>query len=169
MGHMTIANDMPRLPSGRHVAVDSSPLQELVDGAYQGKFVHVLMAITEIEHLFPHVNVLYFRPKSGKEGETPVSTHSNALPEDLEPFPSGYNLTTIHAECELWPGEDQVAFSEFLNDSKRRVFFEEILAAIRDHQERLLAQPTTVPGLMAHWWKQGCHPLQEEAARDHSN
>jgi hypothetical protein len=160
---------MPHLPSGRHIAVDSSPLQDLVDGAYQGKFVHVLMAITEIEHLFPHVNVVYFRPRSAGAGESPVSGHSSMLPEDLEPYPSGFNLTTIHMESEQWTAEDQKAFAEFLNDSQRHAFFSDILEAIRRHQDHLLADPTTMPGLMAHWWKQGCHPLQEEASKDYPN
>jgi hypothetical protein len=155
---------MPQLPSGLHFAVDTLPLEQVLDDAYGGRCVHTLMAIKDLQQFFAHVRVLYFRPRAPlapQAAAVQCSRHSDTMPEDLELFPSGYDLVTIKDEYTKWSREDQDAFIAFLNSPRMDAYFTEALDTVRQHQQNLLGQPWTLPGLLATWWKLGCHPLQE--------
>jgi hypothetical protein len=153
---------MPQLPSGLHLALDASPIRKLIDGAFEGKFVHDLMAIEHLGHLFEHVNILYFQSRSASPDE--VRYHDSSLPPpgDLEPYQSGFNLFTIREAFENWSTEDQAAFEAYLNEERVGSYLQAQLDSVIEAKNQLLAQPSTMPGLMASWWKAGCHPLQEE-------
>ena len=98
---MEFGETMPQLPSGLHFALDPSPLQEIVNNAYEEAIkVHNLMAIESVDHLFSHINILYFKETS-ENVEFPLSEHSALPPKKLEPYPSGFNLITIKSEFEV--------------------------------------------------------------------
>lgn len=157
---------MPQLPSGRHFAIDTAPLQKILDDAQTAGGVHHLMNIDSIPKLFQHIEVLYFRPI----GETPTDwtycDDSIPRPTGFEPYPSGFNLETIRSEYATWDAADQAAFVAFLNEERVSRYFEHSLSVIREHQERLLQVPSSLPGLLATWWKLGCHPLQEGLGKE---
>ena len=140
--------------------MDISPLEKVIDDALQGRFVHHLMAITKPEHLLEYVNVLYFRPKPTEASPVRISQHSEQIPEELEPYPSGYNLLSIRNELQKWSHADQEAFVVFLNSARINAYLTEALDVVRQHQEHL-AGHTSFSGLLALWWQMGCHPLQE--------
>lgn len=152
---------MPQLPSGKHFALDTSPLWQVIDDAYEGRFVHAVMAIERPEDMFEHVAILYLRPRAPDTAPWQISGNSDHPPDDLEPYPSGFNLVTIKGECAQWSKEDQRAFVEFLNSPKTDAYFSDTLDTVRACQQDLLGQPSSLPGLIATWWKHGCHPLQE--------
>jgi len=153
---------MPQLPSGLHIALDSSPIQTLLDNAIKGFKTHELMAIESIDQLFSHIDILYFRSRKDKSKEILLATFSMVPPENLEPYQSGYNLKTIKEEFDKWDNQDQRAFLDFLNEKRINNQLECLLDAIKKCQQYLLEHPDSIQGLLATWWKLGCHPLQED-------
>lgn len=152
---------MPQLPSGLHFAIVFESLQKLIDQSSQPSAVHHLMAIQKLTDLFPYADVLYFRRSDPSLPAQPPTEGSDALPTGLTPYHSGFNLATIRREAEKWSAEDREKFAAFLDEPRMREYFQEALAVVQDQQKRLLAQPSTPAGLMATWWKLGCHPLQD--------
>lgn len=156
---------MPKLPSGRHVGLDSSPLEKIVYEAYHGIEPHELMAIDSIPCIFSHINVLFFRPS--RTNEYLLLSEESITPQDkLESYFSGFNLISIKSELKNWCYEDQQAFIDFLNEPRTNNFFESLLKEIISYQVKLTEQPTTTQGMLALWWKLGIHPLQDESAND---
>ena len=152
---------MPCLPSGLHFAIDPSPLRELVEGALQGAFVHDLMAIKDCCGIFRYVAVLYFKQRVEDPGEYQFAAGSIARPEGLEPYPSGFTLLSISGEVTKWSEADRSAFIAFLNEDRTEEYFKSLIGSVEEAQKTLLSNPGTLPGLLATWWKLGCHPLQE--------
>jgi hypothetical protein len=152
---------MPCLPSGLHFAIDPSPLSQLVEGALQGAFVHELMAIKDCGDIFRHIDVLYFKQRAEDPGEYRFAAESIARPEGLEPYPSGFTLLSISGEVKKWSEADRSAFIDFLNEDRTEEFFKSLIRSVEEAQKNLLSHPGTLPGMLATWWKLGCHPLQE--------
>lgn len=159
---------MPQLPSGRHIALDATPLEAIVDRAYEGLAAHELMALVTVEQLFSHVNVLYFRTSEGGPTRA-LAAQSAALPEGLEPYPSGFSLSSMQPEVERWSPEDQVALKQFLNSERTHDFLAGLLEVVRNLQKELLQQPATPQGMLATWWKLGIHPLQDDESDETTN
>lgn len=154
---------MPQLPSGRHVGLNPSPLVDVLENAYNKWGAHELMAIESINHLFAYIRVLYFKAEQGYgTNGTGYQTFSLVPSDELTPYDSGYNLITIQDEMENWDYCDKKAFIDFLNEKRTNNFLENTLNKVREAQNELLDQPTTLQGMLATWWKLGCHPLQNE-------
>lgn len=153
---------MPQLPSGKHFALDPSPLQKVVSEAYDGLAAHELMAIENIDQLFSHINVLYFRPAEETPYSLPFAKFSIVPPDGLEPYFSGFNLISIQDEFDSWDHEDQKAFVKFLNEKRTNNFLEDLLETVKEYQGQLTKHPSTLQGMLALWWKLGIHPLQDD-------
>ena len=153
---------MPQLPSGKHLGLDPSPLQKVVSDAYGGLKTHELMAIENIEQLFSHINVLYYRPIEEARSNIPLAKFSTVPPDGLESYFSGFNLVSIKNELDSWSGGDQKAFIEFLNEKRTNRFLEGLLETVKRYQNELMEHPSTLQGMLALWWKLGIHPLQED-------
>lgn len=92
---------MPRLPSGRHVALSADYVLALASkGELQLSFAFILEANAP-EDLAPLINVIYFRPAEGKDG-----------PGD--PYPSGLMLSDIGTEKCDWSAEEVAFFNNWL-------------------------------------------------------
>jgi hypothetical protein len=152
---------MPQLPSGLHFALDPAPLIKLIDASRQATRVHELMAVEHIGDLFQHVDILYFHPSTDISID-PKYADSNRPPSGLESYSSGYNLLSIREVFKTWCAEDQQAFEEFLNQPRVSDLLDALLDEVGQTKQALLAQPATLPGLLATYWRAGCHPLQEE-------
>lgn len=152
---------MPQLPSGKHVALDPSPLQEVITEAFEGIKVQELMSIESTAQLFSHINILYFRP-TAQNSSLPLAKYSIVPPEGFETYFSGFNLISIKNEVDSWPPGDQQALIQFLNEERTNGFLEGLLSTVKEYQTKLSDHPTTLQGLMALWWKLGVHPLQNE-------
>jgi hypothetical protein len=153
---------MPQLPSGLHFALDPTPLTDLVRAVFHSKQVHDLMAIEHMGHLLEYIDIMYFRPVSHGGMPYECAQNSDRPPTDLEPYPSGYTLRTIRGPFDTWSSEDQAAFEAFLDAPRTREFLQKHLDLVFEAKDELLSKPATLPGLLATWWKAGCHPLQED-------
>jgi hypothetical protein len=100
---------MPRLPSGLHFALDPAPLNHLIEQSLKGEFVHELMAIEHLDHIFRHIDVLFFRPTSGTPLKKEYASQFNRPPDEIEPYPSGFTLLTIREPFATWSSIDQGA------------------------------------------------------------
>ena len=156
---------MPKLPSGRQISLDPSPLQKVVKDAVEGLGTHRLMVLESFGDLFEHIRVLYFKSTTREDNQKILSKFSLPLPEDLEPYDSGFSLLSIKSEFDTWDEADKTAFLDFLNSDRTDKFLNSILEEIQFHQKSLLGQ-STLQGLMATWWKLGVHPLQSSEDDD---
>lgn len=153
---------MPQLPSGKHIGLYPNPLHEILEEAYNGFKVHELMMIKQQEDLFQYIEVLYFKLKEESEfRDDRYFSFSVVPPEELMPYPSGFNLISIQDELKNWEDRDKKSFVNFLNSKRTEHFFEEIIQTVQDVQNELLDNPTTLQGILATWWKLGIHPLQD--------
>lgn len=150
---------MPQLPSGLHIAVDAAPLRKLIDETKEGIKVARLLAIEKIPHLFPYIDVIFFR-----EVSEPASAeyYRDTPPPSLEPYPSGYTLSTISPLVETWSEADRSAFFTFIGEAIED-YLTECLEYIQQLKEKMASQPYNLANLQALWWKLDCHPFQEEA------
>ena len=137
-----------------------APLRELIDEAQKGIKVAPLLAIETLPHLFPYVDVLFFR-----EVSKPASAnyYRDTPPPSLEPYPSGYTLSTIPPIVETWSEADKNAFFTFVGEAIEDGYLTECLEYIQRLKNEMASQPQTLGGLQALWWKLNCHPFQEEA------
>jgi len=140
---------MPCLPSGLHFAIDPSPLQQLVEDAFQGTSVHQLMAIKDCSDLFGHINILYFKQRAEDSRGYQFAGESIAPPEGLEPYPSGFTLLSISGEVKKWSEADRSAFIDFLNEERTEEYFKSLIRSLEEAQKTLLSHPGTLPGLLA--------------------
>ena len=150
---------MPKLPSGLHIAADAGSLRKIVEEAQDGIRVAPLLSIDTIPQLFHYIDVIFFRSRTGK---TPGNYLHDIPPDDLEPYPSGYTLGTIHNLAKNWTEEDQAALDAFVGQMVEEKYFDELLAYVQRLKKEMEAQPRTIAGMQAIWWKLGCHPFQEE-------
>jgi len=120
------------------------------------------MAIETAEDLFEYIDIFYFRPKSEHYKEWEYAEWSTIPPQDLEAYTSGFNLISIQSEFDKWDKKDQRAFLRFLNSRRTDKYLNGILETIIKNKEAFIKKPSTLQGLLATWWKAGCHPLQDE-------
>jgi hypothetical protein len=50
----------------------------------------------------------------------------------------------------------------FLREPRTHNYLEGLLREVREVQDIILKNPSTLPGLLATWWTLGVHPLQDE-------
>ncbi|WP_395739945.1 hypothetical protein [Prosthecobacter sp.] len=153
---------MPQLPSGRHFALDVEHLYKLIEDAFKAQWVHKLMAIEKVEDLHPYIGIVLLRPAEQDMVSQVLAKGSLPVSETLEPLPSGYNLANVHELTSTWSEEDQTAFQAFLKEARLQTHLQNQLQAVEEAKEKLLGQPDTTAGLLATYWKMGCHPLQEQ-------
>jgi hypothetical protein len=119
--------------------------------------------IQKPQDLFSYIEVLYFKlRKDSKLREDKYFTFSMVPPEELMPYPSGYNLITIQNEIKNWEYCDQKAFIDFLNSKRTENFLNKLTHTVEEVRNQLLDNPSSLQGMLATWWKLGCHPLQGE-------
>lgn len=99
---------MPKLPSGRHVAITAKRIADLAHQYEETGEPEEIGRARSSEDLKQFIDVLYFR-----EAE-PGGPAYLELPTGFEPYPSGFTLATIEEEMRSWPKEDREAFHAFL-------------------------------------------------------
>ncbi len=134
---------------------------EIIKDAQQGKNVYILMSLEKIEYLFRYIEILYWRPKCDNSSVLKLDENSTQPPAGLESYSSGYNLITIKEEYEKWSKADQIAFEEFIDGPRAQSFFDKSVEVIKEYQQLLLQQPTTLPGILANWCESRRDPSQE--------
>ncbi len=154
---------MPQLPSGRHFAFKAGSLFELYEEALlEAKFVHELMAIETTNHLFKHIDILYFKEKDSDDSRMNLLNNSDVPPENLEDYPSGFTLYTILGEVKNWSDEDQDFFIEYLESEKVQGYLKSLLDDVEEKKQFIMSDKSPqLQRMLATMWEIGCHPLQD--------
>ena len=83
---------MPQLPSGRHVGLETHPLESLLEADPGGTRLPELLRIRTREHLTPYLDVVVFEPSP--EGHEVILTDGfAALPLGLRSRPTPSRCT----------------------------------------------------------------------------
>ncbi|MBL0162760.1 MAG: hypothetical protein IPP82_03645 [Xanthomonadales bacterium] len=153
---------MAQLPSGRHVAIQATPLFDLIDAACTPDAVITrLLQIERLADLSPYIDVLFFREVPAKAALT-LAPGGQPVPSGIEPFASGYTLATIHEAVCDWSREDQRAFAEYLGSDRVQSHLSALLDRVNEVRHRLGREGDFVLRLQALMWESGCHPLQND-------
>lgn len=156
---------MPKLPSGRHVAIIRDSLNELLDGAENAANVHKVLAIHEKTDLYPFIEVIWLLPQaqaSQKQIDAAFLDGSLPRPAGLVPVKSGYRLSQSAEFTADWSDEDKAAFWEFINVRADHLF-DESLKLTAEVQNYLRTKSVGATKLLVEWWDAGVHPVQEGA------
>jgi len=151
---------MPELPSGRHFALGTGPLSELLESVTDGFRIHELMAIETPEDLSRYLEIYYFRPCGEDEEATEYTEASLTPPDGMIPYRSGQTLKTISGEWSRWPDEDRQAFVDFLNEPRFRDYLNDLFDYVEEFRQTIRDSGPFAARVQAHWWDAGCHPLQ---------
>ncbi|GEM_PF-2074173 len=157
---------MAQMPSGYHVAIQATPLFDLIDAACTPDAVITrLLQIERLADLSPHIDVLFFR--EAPEAATPtLAPGGQPVPSGIEPVASGYTLATIHQAVRNWPREDQHAFAEYLCSKRVQAHLSALLGRVEEVKHRLGREGGFVLQLQWLMWETGCHPVQNEDRDD---
>jgi len=122
---------MPMLPSGRHIGLKRISLDRMIEDAAQGYFVHKLMAIESVGHLFPYIDLIDYKLRgNGADTVQPLTDKHQAPPGGQVEVRSGFTLATIREELVSWPEADQVAFFAFLDSEHCQRYLNNQLASV---------------------------------------
>ena len=107
---------MPQLPSGRRVAIDTQPLQDLLMNWNQKVAHGQLAGLRTAVDLIPYVRILNLVPKDPQSTQA-VHTVSGSLPLplDLEPRDSGLRLSDWPGAFAIWTDADKAAFQALID------------------------------------------------------
>lgn len=129
---------MPKLPSGRLVGFDATPLENLFEDIYACKdgAVLELMDILEREHLYSYLEVIYF---VHADTDTPIilMPGSEKPPSDLQPKQSGLRVTEVLSAVSDWPPEDKETFISFLVGEAALNVLDELMTRVVNVKARI--------------------------------
>ncbi|MDP2367677.1 hypothetical protein [Rhodoferax sp.] len=154
---------MPMLPSGRHIALNREPFQDLLDDAQSVAKVHRLIGIHEKPDIYPFTDVLWLVPDdqaTPEQFDAVFLDGSLPRPPGLTPVRSGYRISQFDEFSAAWSSEDKTAFWDFIHGRADHLFDEALQLAIAA-QQRLRADAVGAARLMILWWDAGVHPAQE--------
>lgn len=154
---------MPMLPSGRHVGIDSTLLQQLINEAETGIAVHKLMAVTTTGDLRKYVQLINLVPtQASDELFTSDSKHSVSAPTNLKRVETGIRLSDTDQLASQFSAEDWAVFKMFLESPRVGDQFADWLKAVDETKQALLKSNSFAARVLAGMWQAGVHPGQAE-------
>jgi hypothetical protein len=148
---------MPQLPSGIHVAVDTAPLQALIEDSRLGDSVHLLDRLKTVDDLLPLTRILELVP-------TVDGTTLPLVPGSLQPPPG---MTVRDTGCRLhdcpdgvptWSEADRAVFHGFVTSRVMPMLASDLE---RSRASLMAMTKTFVQKVESAWLQAGVHPSQE--------
>ena len=157
---------MPRLPSGRHYALDAQSLQELLHATHRGQRLTELLRIRHPKHLYPYVDVITFGYRLDGN-DPPLSPYSAPLPPGLAPRPTEYTLATLPVGRRDrywtdWSNSDDDAWREFVASPRVCAYLDALLAEVEAQREHLRRHGSPLDQQQLAQWDANRHPMQGE-------
>jgi hypothetical protein len=149
---------MPQLPSGRHIAVDLQPAQDLFDTWHLDESREALARLSTTQDLLPLTRILELVPARAEDAPMVMLEGSIAPPPQMMTRDTGKRLGDFPDGFAEWSGEDQVAFREFVS-TRVLPMLDAQLTNIRERN--VLHQKAFIQLLEEAWRKAGVHPSQE--------
>lgn len=127
---------MPQLPSGRHVGIQCLTPEGIIKKVSRmhpkASLLSLGMKVKEfdsIEAIKPFVSVLFVREANNSENSQ-LDQRSQAIPENAEPYDSGFTLSDLDQFTANWTEDDKQAFADFLGSEKVSSYFQDVLKQI---------------------------------------
>ena len=157
---------MPRLPSGRHYALDAQSLQELLHATHRSQRLTELLRIRHPKHLYPYVDVITFGDTLDGN-DPPLSPYSAPLPPGLAPRPTEYTLATLPVGrrdryWSDWSNSDDDAWREFVASPRVCAYLDALLAEVEAQREHLRRHGSPLDQQQLAQWDANRHPMQGE-------
>lgn len=157
---------MPHLPSGRHIGIETHPLESLIEADPRNTRLTELLRIRQHQHLYPYLNVVVFEP--GPEGHEVMLTDGSApLPPGLRSRLTPYTVATLpvgrpERSWPDWTTSDDPAWREFLASPRMHARLDALLATVEARRDALRHHGTPHEQTQIHQWDTQCHPMQGE-------
>jgi hypothetical protein len=138
-------NSMPMLPSGRHIAINLVPLDDLFVNITEPGNVERILAIETVDGIYPYTEVMFLQPpeRAGEPVTAPeLRVGSQTPPEGMVLVPSGLRLSDWNVLTTSWSEADKASFQEFLATRARDLFqkgmdaVERVRKAVDDEKKR---------------------------------
>lgn len=113
---------MPAFPSGQHIAVDTAPLDTLIDQADAPSSAQLLAAIQHVDDLFGWLELITLVPAEGATAEQRANAKTvDGAPKDLVALPTGVRVSDwpAFAAARGWSDADYLAMVKFVNERVR--------------------------------------------------
>jgi hypothetical protein len=149
---------MPQLPSGRHVAIDVKPMDDLLDNWHEEACRLELIGIQRVEDMFPYVRILELVPGDPSSQENGSPQQPSPLPPGLNPRDTGRRLNGWPSQFDDWSAQDRSAFQVFV-DERLIDHLGSTLAEAKGRQEKLTK--AFFARIEAALLKGGVHPSQD--------
>ena len=157
---------MAQLPSGRHIAIQATPLFALIDAACVPEAVITrLLQIEAVVDLSPYIDVMFFSEVAEAPAQE-TAPGGQPIPPGLEPYASGYTLATIREAVSDWPADDQQAFADYIASNRVQDLLSALLEKVIQVKHQLGRDGDFTLRLKALMWETGCHPVQNEDVDD---
>ena len=130
---------MPRLPSGRQVAIICQNILKMAELNAQNVHRYPIHRVRTVDDLYPLVDVLFFQDAPDYQPSADAYHKSSQHLEevaDKEPYLSGFTLATLDEEAQTWSAEDRQAFAAFLQEPRTQAHLQEVLEVVLDSQRR---------------------------------
>ena len=109
---------MPTLPSGRKVAIDASPFDDLIKEASAECNSSLLLGMEHPQHILAHFNVIEVEQRSDVPEEELACVNGPWSDMHCMTYETAYTASDIVSGCSNWPVSDVLAFARFL-ESRR--------------------------------------------------
>ncbi len=156
---------MPQLPSGRHVGVkfDVRFSDAITNPEHNRDAIWMFMPVNSAEDLFPWVRILWLLPEESTINTlTETMQGSLPLPCPLVECESGFRLHQADTVMASWTEEDRAAFKVFVSERVIPLMLAPMLKIIALWKEWVPTTDDPMMRMMYLWWKNDCHPAQEE-------
>lgn len=123
---------MPKLPSGRNIAVDASPFDDLIERARTERNAALLLSIRHPRHILPFLQVVEVEERFDipKEELSRVSAPRGDI--RCMTYETGYMASDIVSGRSDWPRRDVRSFARFMRSRRQKRW-------MRDRYSQLVA------------------------------
>jgi hypothetical protein len=154
---------MPQLPSGQHIALDVTPLSELLETWHLDASRAALARLSVKEDLLPFTRILELVPATQETAPLEVLQGFARPPERMTVRDTGKRLGECPDGLAEWSEADKAAFRSFVAEKVPAMLAMQ-LATAKEHEAKLRKQ--FLSRLEDAWMKAGVHPSQEPGWND---
>lgn len=154
---------MALLPSGIHICINASPLDDLILGAQGGcgQYLPDLLAIRSIEDVRQHTQLLWLLPLGADCAVNPVLHHlSGPTPEGLTWVDTGHRMDQLPAHLDE---QDVQALEQFWQSPRCRDYLAPRMSKISEIHRHLLQGESSEDACLVEWF--GIHSPVRDCLR----
>lgn len=167
---------MPTLPSGIHIAINSSPLANLLREVERGNglFIPDVLLIHRPDDLRRYIGLVWLLPIGADCAvDQPFHRLTPPLPTGLTQVQSEYTMLRLP---EYFDERDRDAIEQFWQSPRCRAFMDEEMEKVRAVQRKVFTSPDPENSYLSEWFSAPCPPcstpppgiVQEDSPADYA-